>query len=898
MPGPVPVRRTWWNEALALGWPAWQVAQVARRQRTATFTVAPEAITAVRNGRTQAFPRDPRSLGPCDEATAKAWADLEAAGGMPAGGSDATPPEEGGIPAMRGEPREWERMARRLGWSDADLAPVQAAVAAPGGEETEIAVGDNTAWVLPRGWNTVVVEPEAPAEEPEAPRNVYDPDSVDPPAGTLAEHLAYAKRGPTDLERVVLRGATITPLRAADLARSTGLPAAFWIRRWARYEAAQEAAAPPEVTPEPPPAPVTEPGPASAATSSRRPYQEPVKLIEAPFVPNVPLMREALASMPPAPSVAQDGLEPTAAGPAVVDVPHDPECAITCEALAGACAGLLPAADLQTYHENAVRCGAAVRTAPDRRDRALDRTWALLDRVWSNGPEAPRGAGEVELALLLSALSPLSAGIRERLRGLQPGASPSSRWIAGLGRKLLEELGEPMAPAEPVAEPAGETAPFVAGGRDRLAAVAMAIPECIQDPGEGDLPPTPSPLGVPTTPETISRPVAAGAAIDVYAWPPRDVVQGLVDAATHLLDDHDCDCNGDERLTVTRDLARTWLATTDPEHHAAATRTEAPGPAVQGDASPPADALVAGPVPGDGGGDPVPEEAAGPPPPPAGAPAPLVESRPPAVPTPPVEAPLDLAPPGKWLEDLVDPATGQPWTGFEAWTDASATTPPEGEAPGPAGIGVVLVRNRQVVGRISERIEDSATYHAELRAIEIALGATDPGEPLYLVGDNQAAIGVCSRPYRIRKEVDLVARIRGMLAARKAPVHFRWVEGHAGLGPNELADYLAWRAVREFRRDSHPLLGATVRAAAGAARKEARAAAKAVREQEKAAARAAKAEAAAATAAARPPKPPKSAPRHRVEPVKAGPSEPIPEEGFYRKPAEAAKPPAEQLKLI
>jgi len=44
------------------------------------------------------------------------------------------------------------------------------------------------------------------------------------------------------------------------------------------------------------------------------------------------------------------------------------------------------------------------------------------------------------------------------------------------------------------------------------------------------------------------------------AWPPRDVVKKLVEAAEHLLRDHDCDCDCWEQDAAALDAAKEWLA--------------------------------------------------------------------------------------------------------------------------------------------------------------------------------------------------------------------------------------------------------------------------------------------------------------------------------------------------
>jgi hypothetical protein len=55
----------------------------------------------------------------------------------------------------------------------------------------------------------------------------------------------------------------------------------------------------------------------------------------------------------------------------------------------------------------------------------------------------------------------------------------------------------------------------------------------------------------------------AGSGTDTR-WPPRDVVQRLVDAAWHLAYDHNCDQHGYETLIDARQAAERWLASSHP----------------------------------------------------------------------------------------------------------------------------------------------------------------------------------------------------------------------------------------------------------------------------------------------------------------------------------------------
>jgi hypothetical protein len=55
----------------------------------------------------------------------------------------------------------------------------------------------------------------------------------------------------------------------------------------------------------------------------------------------------------------------------------------------------------------------------------------------------------------------------------------------------------------------------------------------------------------------------AGLLVADTAWPLRDVLARLADAADHLLNDHDCDTHGHEEIGIARDVARSIVARID-----------------------------------------------------------------------------------------------------------------------------------------------------------------------------------------------------------------------------------------------------------------------------------------------------------------------------------------------
>ena len=121
--------------------------------------------------------------------------------------------------------------------------------------------------------------------------------------------------------------------------------------------------------------------------------------------------------------------------------------------------------------------------------------------------------------------------------------------------------------------------------------------------------------------------------------------------------------------------------------------------------------------------------------------------------------------------------------------------------PGPMGIGVVVTwgEERREIG---EFIGIGTNNVAELTAIERALEAIPPEDRSRLVllhADSSYALGVVSGTMKAKKNVELVARIRG-LARKFSRLEFVKVRGHAGVVENERCDVLANAAIDAARR--------------------------------------------------------------------------------------------------
>lgn len=114
--------------------------------------------------------------------------------------------------------------------------------------------------------------------------------------------------------------------------------------------------------------------------------------------------------------------------------------------------------------------------------------------------------------------------------------------------------------------------------------------------------------------------------------------------------------------------------------------------------------------------------------------------------------------------------------------------------PGPAGLGVVVLRGDQRVERyeyLGEATNNIAELTAVLRAID-EIG--DVAAKIYT--DSSYTIGVAQKGWKAKANTALVAELKDALVAH-GKAQLIHVRGHAGIELNERADELARRAIRE-----------------------------------------------------------------------------------------------------
>jgi ribonuclease HI len=114
--------------------------------------------------------------------------------------------------------------------------------------------------------------------------------------------------------------------------------------------------------------------------------------------------------------------------------------------------------------------------------------------------------------------------------------------------------------------------------------------------------------------------------------------------------------------------------------------------------------------------------------------------------------------------------------------------------PGPAGLGVLLTGPDGKTYESYEYLGSATNNVAELTAILRVLEAVPQGPPLVIHTDSQYSIGVLTKGWKAKANVELVAKIVALVKARRG-LKIVYVPGHAGVAGNERADELARTAV-------------------------------------------------------------------------------------------------------
>lgn len=134
---------------------------------------------------------------------------------------------------------------------------------------------------------------------------------------------------------------------------------------------------------------------------------------------------------------------------------------------------------------------------------------------------------------------------------------------------------------------------------------------------------------------------------------------------------------------------------------------------------------------------------------------------------------------------------------IHVWTDGACSG-----NPGPMGIGIVVIADRQRAER-GEYLGTGTNNIAELTAISRGLElaaeiAPDRSRPIRVYSDSSYALGLLGKGWKAKANQELVASLREQLAAFPK-VKLIKVSGHAGVDNNERCDQLARQAVTSRR---------------------------------------------------------------------------------------------------
>jgi len=139
------------------------------------------------------------------------------------------------------------------------------------------------------------------------------------------------------------------------------------------------------------------------------------------------------------------------------------------------------------------------------------------------------------------------------------------------------------------------------------------------------------------------------------------------------------------------------------------------------------------------------------------------------------------------------PPPAAPADAIQVWTDGACTG-----NPGPAGLGVGVVDGtdkRALPEYLGEGTNNIAELTAILRGLE---EVKDRTRAVYVYTDSQYSIGLLTKPWKPKKNIELVAELRALCKAFPK-LHFVKVAGHAGIPLNERVDELARQAVERRR---------------------------------------------------------------------------------------------------
>ena len=127
---------------------------------------------------------------------------------------------------------------------------------------------------------------------------------------------------------------------------------------------------------------------------------------------------------------------------------------------------------------------------------------------------------------------------------------------------------------------------------------------------------------------------------------------------------------------------------------------------------------------------------------------------------------------------------------YKIYTDGSC------RANGNGGIGVVWLKNGEKVFEYSKGFKGVTNNIMELTAIYAALKSIKKEiDSLEIISDSEYSIGVITKPWKLKKNVELIVKIKKQLSETqklvKEPIKWTHTRGHSDNKWNNICDKLA-----------------------------------------------------------------------------------------------------------
>lgn len=117
-------------------------------------------------------------------------------------------------------------------------------------------------------------------------------------------------------------------------------------------------------------------------------------------------------------------------------------------------------------------------------------------------------------------------------------------------------------------------------------------------------------------------------------------------------------------------------------------------------------------------------------------------------------------------------------------------------ANGNGGIGIVWLKNDEKTFEYSKGFKNTTNNQMELKAIYVALKSiSKPIDSLEIITDSEYCIGVITKPWNPKKNIELIAKIKKQLVETqklvKDPIKWTHIKGHSNSIWNNYCDKLA-----------------------------------------------------------------------------------------------------------